>query len=109
MFLFRQSSKLSAMQAPLSGGRIIYTLPLTTIKMDKGTGVVTSVPSDSPDDYIALKDLREKPTHGVKPEWVPAEEQVSFLVCCRALSRWVVLSLLMAAALVGSSLHTAAR
>ena len=80
------------MQAPLSGGRIIYTLPLTTIKMDKGTGVVTSVPSDSPDDYIALKDLRDKPTHGVKPEWVPAEDQVSFWVCCRALSRWVVVS-----------------
>lgn len=82
----------AAMQAPLSGGRIIYTLPLTTIKMDKGTGVVTSVPSDSPDDYIALKDLRDKPTHGVKPEWVPAEDQVSFWVCCRALSRWVVVS-----------------
>eukprot|EP00891_Asterochloris_glomerata_P006901 jgi/Astpho2/6901/fgenesh1_pm.00106_%23_9_t len=64
------------LQAPLSGGRIIYTLPLTTIKMDKGTGVVTSVPSDSPDDYIALKDLRDKPTHGVKPEWVPAEDQI---------------------------------
>ena len=83
------SLELAAMQAPLSGGRIIYTLPLTTIKMDKGTGVVTSVPSDSPDDYIALKDLREKPTHGVKPEWVPAEDQVSCWVCCRALSRWV--------------------
>ena len=99
------------MQAPLSGGRIIYTLPLTTIKMDKGTGVVTSVPSDSPDDYIALKDLREKPTHGVKPEWVPAEDQVSFLVPtpCRAVSGWVVMSLLMAATPDGSSLDTAAR
>lgn len=30
-----------------------------TIKMDKGTGVVTSVPSDAPDDYIALRDLKE--------------------------------------------------
>lgn len=29
----------------------IYTLPLLTISMKKGTGVVTSVPSDSPDDY----------------------------------------------------------
>lgn len=26
--------------------------------MEKGTGVVTSVPSDAPDDYIALKDVR---------------------------------------------------
>jgi len=34
-----------------------YLLPLLTIKMDKGTGVVTSVPSDSPDDYAAFMDL----------------------------------------------------
>ena len=35
----------------------VYTLPLLTISMEKGTGVVTSVPSDAPDDYIALRDL----------------------------------------------------
>ena len=28
--------------------------------MNKGTGVVTSVPSDSPDDYAALIDLKKK-------------------------------------------------
>lgn len=28
--------------------------------MDKGTGVVTSVPSDAPDDYAALRDLQRK-------------------------------------------------
>lgn len=33
---------------------------MLTIKEDKGTGVVTSVPSDSPDDYAALKDLKKK-------------------------------------------------
>jgi len=27
---------------------------------DKGTGVVTSVPSDSPDDWAALRDLKNK-------------------------------------------------
>ena len=27
--------------------------------MKKGTGVVTSVPSDAPDDYAALKDIME--------------------------------------------------
>lgn len=32
----------------------IYVLPLLTILMTKGTGVVTSVPSDSPTDYMAL-------------------------------------------------------
>lgn len=25
-----------------------------------GTGIVTSVPSDSPDDYVALNDLKKK-------------------------------------------------
>lgn len=29
--------------------------------MNKGTGIVTSVPSDSPDDYRAMMDLIEKP------------------------------------------------
>ena len=31
-----------------------------TISMEKGTGIVTSVPSDSPDDYAALRDLQNK-------------------------------------------------
>lgn len=33
---------------------------MLTIKEDKGTGIVTSVPSDSPDDYAALVDLKKK-------------------------------------------------
>ncbi|OAD52391.1 Leucine--tRNA ligase, cytoplasmic, partial [Eufriesea mexicana] len=48
------------LEAPLSINNVIYTLPMLTIKEDKGTGVVTSVPSDSPDDYAALKDLKKK-------------------------------------------------
>jgi leucyl-tRNA synthetase len=36
--------------------------------------VVTSVPSDAPDDYIALQDLKKKPAlrekYGIKDEWV---------------------------------------
>lgn len=39
----------------------IYVLPMLTVTASKGTGIVTSVPSDSPDDYAALNDLREKP------------------------------------------------
>jgi len=39
---------------------MIYALPMLTIKEDKGTGIVTSVPSDSPDDYAALMDLKKK-------------------------------------------------
>ena len=38
----------------------IYTLPMMTIKENKGTGVVTSVPSDAPDDFAALRDVKNK-------------------------------------------------
>ncbi|XP_006610431.1 leucine--tRNA ligase, cytoplasmic isoform X2 [Apis dorsata] len=48
------------LEAPLTNYKVIYTLPMLTIKEDKGTGVVTSVPSDSPDDYAALTDLKKK-------------------------------------------------
>lgn len=79
--------------APYAVYDTVYTLPLLTISMKKGTGVVTrcvllsrargtprgapaahppslpssfptppcSVPSDAPDDWAALRDLREKP------------------------------------------------
>jgi len=30
---------------------------MLTISMTKGTGVVTSVPSDAPDDFAAMRDL----------------------------------------------------
>ncbi|XP_039295414.1 leucine--tRNA ligase, cytoplasmic [Nilaparvata lugens] len=49
-----------ALNAPLAAHEVIYTLPMLSIKEDKGTGVVTSVPSDSPDDYAALVDLKKK-------------------------------------------------
>lgn len=49
-----------ALNSPLATFSKIYTLPMLTIKNDKGTGVVTSVPSDSPDDYAALRDLKNK-------------------------------------------------
>lgn len=48
------------LRAPLTSYEKVYTLPMLTIKADKGTGVVTSVPSDSPDDYAALVDLKKK-------------------------------------------------
>lgn len=50
-----------ALKAPNSVYERVYTLPLLTISMTKGTGVVTSVPSDAPDDYVALKELKDKP------------------------------------------------
>ena len=57
--------------APLSvhteGVRI---LPMESVKASKGTGVVTSVPSDSPDDYATMMDLVKKAEYyGIKKEW----------------------------------------
>eukprot|EP00548_Thalassiothrix_antarctica_P005965 CAMPEP_0194147824 /NCGR_PEP_ID=MMETSP0152-20130528/28058_1 /TAXON_ID=1049557 /ORGANISM="Thalassiothrix antarctica, Strain L6-D1" /LENGTH=1261 /DNA_ID=CAMNT_0038848911 /DNA_START=123 /DNA_END=3908 /DNA_ORIENTATION=- len=49
------------LKAPNSSYERIYTLPLLTISMTKGTGIVTSVPSDAPDDYAALRDMQTKP------------------------------------------------
>lgn len=49
------------LSAPNAKYETVYTLPLLTISMGKGTGVVTSVPSDAPDDYAALRDLKQKP------------------------------------------------
>lgn len=49
-----------ALSAPLTSYKVIYALPMLTIKEDKGTGIVTSVPSDAPDDIAALRDLKKK-------------------------------------------------
>ena len=38
----------------------VYMLPLPTITMAKGGGGVTNLPSDSPGDYVALRNLRQK-------------------------------------------------
>ncbi|KAG5484069.1 hypothetical protein LSCM1_05923 [Leishmania martiniquensis] len=62
------------LSAPLAPYKTIYTLPMSTITEAKGTGVVMSVPSDSPDDYINFSQLLNKPDYraklGVKDEWV---------------------------------------
>lgn len=62
------------LKAPLTSYEVIYALPMLTIKETKGTGVVTSVPSDAPDDYAALNDLINKPAlrekYGIKDEMV---------------------------------------
>ncbi|KIV83752.1 leucine-tRNA ligase [Exophiala sideris] len=61
--------------APLSvhkeGVRI---LPMETVSATKGTGVVTSVPSDSPDDFATVRDLAKKAEfYGIKKEWAELE------------------------------------
>lgn len=48
------------LESPLTYNKVIYSLPMMTIQDTKGTGVVTSVPSDSPDDWMALQDLKNK-------------------------------------------------
>eukprot|EP00300_Choanocystis_sp_HF-7_P022239 c2141_g1_i1.p1 GENE.c2141_g1_i1~~c2141_g1_i1.p1 ORF type:complete len:1094 (+),score=322.21 c2141_g1_i1:39-3284(+) len=61
----------------------IYTLPMMTISTNKTTGVVTSVPSDSPDDYMALQDLKNKPAlrqkFNIKDEWVLPFEPIPII------------------------------
>lgn len=60
MKLFLQDLLGLALESPLAFNKVIYVLPMLTIIEDKGTGVVTSVPGDSPDDYAALVDLKKK-------------------------------------------------
>ena len=60
--------------APLSFYKEVFILPLETIKDSIGTGIVTSVPSDSPEDFIALRTLESKEAYreklGIRDKWV---------------------------------------
>lgn len=51
--------------------------------MTKGTGIVTSVPSDSPDDYAMLRDLQTKKglreKYLVEDEWVMPFEPIPII------------------------------
>ncbi|RCV18799.1 hypothetical protein SETIT_3G332400v2 [Setaria italica] len=63
-----------ALKSPLAFNETMYAFPMLSVLTDKGTGIVTSVPSDSPDDFMALQDLVTKPPlrakYGLKDEWV---------------------------------------
>mmetsp|Transcript_13147 Transcript_13147/g.15928 ORF Transcript_13147/g.15928 Transcript_13147/m.15928 type:complete len:1141 (-) Transcript_13147:440-3862(-) len=69
--------------APNAFNKVIYGLPMMNVLTSKGTGVVTSVPSDAPDDYMALQDLKKKPAlrekYGVKDEWVMPFEVIPII------------------------------
>jgi len=73
------------LKAPLAKFERVYVLPMMHINPEKGTGVVTSVPSDAPDDYAALNDLRTKQEYynnkfGLKPEWVLPFEPIPIIM-----------------------------
>ena len=67
----------SAVRAPLAATEVIHLLPMGTIKETKGPGVVTSVPSDSPDDYVTTRELFKKASfYSVDPQWVCNPDEI---------------------------------
>ncbi|KZT56367.1 leucyl-tRNA synthetase [Calocera cornea HHB12733] len=57
-------------KAPFGLNPEVFVLPMENVLATKGTGVVTSVPSDSPDDYATLMDLRKKAEfYHIDPSW----------------------------------------
>ncbi|KAK7332381.1 hypothetical protein VNO80_29132 [Phaseolus coccineus] len=71
------------MKSPLFFNEIIYALFTLYIVIDMGIGIVTSVPNDISDDYMALHDLKAKHAfrekYGVKDEWVLPFENVPII------------------------------
>ncbi|KAG9621418.1 leucyl-tRNA synthetase, partial [Aureobasidium melanogenum] len=64
----------TVVNAPLSVYKNVRILPMETVKASKGTGVVSCVPSDSPDDYITIQDLVKKADYyKIKKEWADLE------------------------------------
>mmetsp|Transcript_15787 Transcript_15787/g.42569 ORF Transcript_15787/g.42569 Transcript_15787/m.42569 type:complete len:1120 (+) Transcript_15787:457-3816(+) len=71
------------LKAPLAAYETVYALPMLTISMEKGTGIVTSVPAEAPDDYACLKDWKTRENwrqqFGVKEEWCEPFDVVSIM------------------------------
>eukprot|EP00930_Biecheleria_cincta_P032699 TRINITY_DN22676_c0_g1_i1.p1 TRINITY_DN22676_c0_g1~~TRINITY_DN22676_c0_g1_i1.p1 ORF type:complete len:1206 (-),score=292.68 TRINITY_DN22676_c0_g1_i1:49-3597(-) len=71
------------LQAPLAQYDTIFSLPMLTISMQKGTGIVTSVPAEAPDDYACLMDWKKRENwrgqYGVKEEWCQPFDVVEIL------------------------------
>lgn len=58
--------------------------------MKKGTGVVTSVPSDAPDDWAAYRDLKEKPK--LREKYGLTEDMVR---CVAMMMMWKVAAMIL--------------
>ena len=71
------------LKAPMTKYEKVYALPMQTISMGKGTGIVTSVPSDAPDDWAALRDLQTKKglreKYHVQEEWCMPFEPIPII------------------------------
>jgi len=63
-------------EAPLSVYGKIYAIPMETISMNKGTGIVTSVPSDAPDDWVVLREFQTD--EKLRAKYKITEEMVNF-------------------------------
>lgn len=64
----------SKIDAPLAVLKDLRILPMETVLASKGTGVVTCVPSDSPDDFVTSRDLLNKPEYyGIEKDWVKSD------------------------------------
>ena len=63
--------------------RAIPVLPGSFIDQGRGTGIVTSVPSDAPDDYVALREVQADDAllerYGLDPERIRAIEPVPII------------------------------
>ncbi|HVG37280.1 MAG TPA: class I tRNA ligase family protein, partial [Thermoplasmata archaeon] len=63
--------------------RAIPILPGSFIDQGRGTGIVTSVPSDAPDDYVALRDLQQDEAlldkYDLDPERIRAIQPISII------------------------------
>ena len=61
----------------------VLLLPATFVDPDNATGVVMSVPAHSPDDYVALREVKERADelteYGIDPDEVRAIEPVPIL------------------------------
>ncbi|GAW13850.1 hypothetical protein ANO14919_032400 [Xylariales sp. No.14919] len=62
------------LDAPLSVHKSVRVLPMESAQASKGTGVVTCVPSDSPDDYATVTELAKKADYyGIQKDWATLE------------------------------------